>query len=378
VLQTVLPLALVLPSMMVVMSCVFIPYPVKPDVVQSETIPLSAEHTMVTLSPRKLLEKVTKEIKEANRNIEVVDGLTFRDVAFPEGDWNLARLLEPETCERVREQLGVDYLVLVGPMSYVEGEPRGHFVLWIGGYGAAQRDIESELAAVIVDLKTRETVSQVTSEAHGTQTAAGLFYFVLTIPITDSAAIRGLGDELARVITERAGSQPVRIAVLAGEPAADGDTEPADDELAIWNQGATSSMPSGSPRYEEIAGLTPDQLLAKAERGDAEARLQLYWSPRAPNRLSWLCRAADQGHPDAQYRLGLLHQYGKEGITQDPVQAYMWYRLAAANGHHPAAVEAQALLEKLTAGQAMEAEVFLLKWAPGQCALGLVSGDTRK
>ena len=101
-------------------------------------------------------------------------------------------------------------------MSYVEGEPRRHFGLWIGGYGAAQVDIESELAAVIVDLKTRETVSQVTSETHGTQTAAGLFYFVVTFPITDSAAIRGLGDEVARVITERAGSQPVRIAVLAG------------------------------------------------------------------------------------------------------------------------------------------------------------------
>jgi hypothetical protein len=358
------------------MSCVFIPYPTRPDVAQSEVITVADERTLVTLGPRKLLEKVTKEIQEANPAIDVVDGLTFRDVAFPEGDWNLAGLLEPEACERVREQLGVDYLVLVGPMSYVEGEPKGHFGLWIGGYGAAQVDIESELAAVIVDLKTREAVSQVTSEAHGTQTAAGLFYFVVTFPITDSAAIRGLGDEVARVITERAGTQPVRIAVLAGEPTTDSDTEPADDELAIWNQRMTSSMPSGSSRYEEIAGLTQEQLLAKAERGDAEARLQLYWSPRALNRLGWLCRAADQGHPDAQYRLGLLHQHGKEGMTQDPVQAYMWYRLAAANGHHPAAVEAQALLEKLSAGQAMEAEGLLQKWGPGQCELGLVSGDT--
>jgi len=371
--------ALLVPLLTVAMSCVFIPYPTRPDVAQSEIITVADEHTLVTLGPRKLLEKVTKEIQEANPAIDVVDGLTFRDVAFPEGDWNLARLLEPDACERVREQLGVDYLVLVGPMSYVEGEPKGHFGLWIGGYGAAQVDIESELAAVIVDLKTRETVSQVTSEARGTQTWAGLFYFVVTLPITDSAAIRGLGDEVARVITERAGSQTVRIAVLAGEPASESSTELAEEEPAIRDKLVPSTrMPSGSSRYDEIAGSTHEQLLAKAERGDAEAQLQLYWSPREPNRLSWLCRAADQGHPDAQYRLGLLHQHGNEGVSHDPVRAYMWYRLAAANGHYPAAVEAQAVLENLTAGQAMKAEGLLQKWRPEQCELGLVSGEPSK
>jgi hypothetical protein len=53
----------------------------------------------------------------------------------------------------------------------------------------------------------------------------------------------------------------------------------------------------------------------------------------------------------------------------------MWYRLAASNGHYPAAVEAQASLENLTAGQAMEAEALLQKWGPGQCEFRPISDD---
>jgi len=78
--------ALLVPLLTVAMSCVFIPYPTRPDVAQSEVITVADERTLVTLGPRKLLEKVTKEIQEANPAIDVVDGLTFRDVAFPEGD----------------------------------------------------------------------------------------------------------------------------------------------------------------------------------------------------------------------------------------------------------------------------------------------------
>jgi hypothetical protein len=53
----------------------------------------------------------------------------------------------------------------------------------------------------------------------------------------------------------------------------------------------------------------------------------------------------------------------------------MWYRLAAPNGHYPAAIDAQAVLEKLTAGQAMEAEALLQKWEPGQCEFRPISDD---
>jgi hypothetical protein len=142
------------------------------------------------------------------------------------------------------------------------------------------------------------------------------------------------------------------------------DTEPS---IAF-----TPGVPS---RYDEIAGLTHEELLARAEEGNAEAQLQLYWSTKGTKRLAWLCRAADQGHADAQYRLGLLHRYGNEGLRQDPMLAYMWYRLAASKGHYAAAIDAPVSIEDLTAGQAMEAEILVQKWRPGQCERDLPFTD---
>ena len=48
----------------------------------------------------------------------------------------------------------------------------------------------------------------------------------------------------------------------------------------------------------------------------------------------WLCGiygAANQGNDLAQQKLGLLYERG-DGVQKDYVQAYMWYKLGAANG----------------------------------------------
>ena len=53
----------------------------------------------------------------------------------------------------------------------------------------------------------------------------------------------------------------------------------------------------------------------------------------------WYRLAADQGHAEAQFNLGWMHDQGL-GVTQDYTQAVEWYRKAAEQGH----VEAQANL----------------------------------
>ena len=55
--------------------------------------------------------------------------------------------------------------------------------------------------------------------------------------------------------------------------------------------------------------------------------------------------------------------------------AYMWYRLAASKGHYAAAIDAPVSIEDLTAGQAMEAEILVQKWRPGQCERDLPFTD---
>ncbi len=47
--------------------------------------------------------------------------------------------------------------------------------------------------------------------------------------------------------------------------------------------------------------------------------------------MQWYSKAAEQGHADAQYNLGLMYYKG-QGVPQDNIRAYMWVNLAASNG----------------------------------------------
>lgn len=47
--------------------------------------------------------------------------------------------------------------------------------------------------------------------------------------------------------------------------------------------------------------------------------------------MEWYRRAADQGFPQAQVNLGIMHQHG-EGTPASPVAAYFWYALAEKQG----------------------------------------------
>ena len=42
-------------------------------------------------------------------------------------------------------------------------------------------------------------------------------------------------------------------------------------------------------------------------------------------------KAAEQGHADAQYNLGLMYDYGG-GVPEDDAEAVRWYRKAAEQG----------------------------------------------
>lgn len=48
--------------------------------------------------------------------------------------------------------------------------------------------------------------------------------------------------------------------------------------------------------------------------------------------LETLLTLARQGHPVAQFNLGVKYDFG-QGVAKDPAHAVRWYRLAAAQGH---------------------------------------------
>ncbi len=79
----------------------------------------------------------------------------------------------------------------------------------------------------------------------------------------------------------------------------------------------------------------------KAVGGNAEAQYMMgCWNanplegqaagikPDIREAAKWFRKAADQGHPEAQYNLGLAYANG-QGVAQDNIQALMWMNLAA-------------------------------------------------
>lgn len=52
-----------------------------------------------------------------------------------------------------------------------------------------------------------------------------------------------------------------------------------------------------------------------------------------PPNLETLRALADQGHPVAQFNLGVMHDFGQGGLAQDHKLALQWYARAAAQGH---------------------------------------------
>jgi hypothetical protein len=71
-----------------------------------------------------------------------------------------------------------------------------------------------------------------------------------------------------------------------------------------------------------------------------EAMFQRYWNdPQHKDAKKWLCRAADTGYSEAQYRLGLLYENGSEGVPKDSLRAYMWYQISVSAGDYTKTVD---------------------------------------
>jgi hypothetical protein len=194
-------------------SCV-LPYPIPADVKHIE-ITSFPDDAILTLGPRRVLTDVAESVTEADSNIEVIDGVLFRDTAFPEGDWLLRNMLMPNTCNRISEELDVDYLVLVSTKGVLTVEEKDTALpLLVLAFGATEK--EMTVNAILLDLKTGESVCQVSSQAHGTERYfMWVVFWAASGPYTWSSASTGLGEELSKIIRGHTASEKVRIAIMA-------------------------------------------------------------------------------------------------------------------------------------------------------------------
>lgn len=76
--------------------------------------------------------------------------------------------------------------------------------------------------------------------------------------------------------------------------------------------------------------------------------------------LEWIQKAADLGDAGAQYRLGAAHHRAilggsPENVSQSWINAYKWFRLAAAQGYQGAETACEVVNLNLTREDVMEA-----------------------
>lgn len=86
-------------------------------------------------------------------------------------------------------------------------------------------------------------------------------------------------------------------------------------------------------------------------------------SPNATEAVRWLKRGADQGDADCQYVLAHAYENGL-GVPQDNVQAFLWLILASRGGNDRAREHRQWLRERITAKQAGAAGELAREWRP--------------
>lgn len=108
---------------------------------------------------------------------------------------------------------------------------------------------------------------------------------------------------------------------------------------------------------------------ASAEQGNADAQFflgSIYLLPHTdiPEGLKWLRLSAEQGNQDAQLLLGKSYLEGLKELPADPVQADMWFRLAAHQNLPFYENELHAAERQMNAAQIAQGKALAASWKP--------------
>ncbi len=122
-------------------------------------------------------------------------------------------------------------------------------------------------------------------------------------------------------------------------------------------------------RFDGVRDSSPETVRKAAEQGDPDAqyKLGLLYDKGLvvlqdfAEAVKWYRKAAEQGHADAQNNLGFFYSKGW-AVPQDDVQAHKWWNLAAASGSRRAANNRDDIARKMTWTQIAEAQKMAREW----------------
>ncbi len=110
---------------------------------------------------------------------------------------------------------------------------------------------------------------------------------------------------------------------LGGGRGLKADPEAAKQAFRVARQGMEDTADPSDPHYEFSLGIIIERGYDGSKKDDSAA-------------CAHYLNAANSGHPNAQYKYGWCQQYGQVG-TKDLQDAALWYGRASENGHSDAA-----------------------------------------
>lgn len=198
-------------------GCVVVPYKPKAEIVDQRDVQIDSAAFVVTIAPRQLVGQFTKAIEDQDDLIKAVPPQEILDAAFIDEDASLAKMLEPETCARVRGRTGADFLVLIGEVTESTQDEHGGMAFYMGFFGATSSEEHSTAVATVIDLVNARPLAEVSSHAQGRSRGVGAFYGLFVVPLTGSSARDGLARAVVAGIRSQAGPGKLHIGVLAAE-----------------------------------------------------------------------------------------------------------------------------------------------------------------
>lgn len=189
---------------------------------------------------------------------------------------------------------------------------------------------------------------------------AAVMYFLLTIDYYawgKSALTRGEAEKAFVYFSKAANQGNVKAMFSAADMLEKGNGTPQDLPRAaeLFRQASEARHPCALYRYGSLLmtgkGVAKDArqaaklFMQAAELGSPEAQFEMGlmhaegrhgYDRDYRKSVEWYRKAAEMGHGSAQFNLASMYQFG-QGVDPDPVEAYIWYSLAANFGRTDAA-----------------------------------------
>lgn len=252
-------------------GCVIIPVPVKPEIEVLDAVTI-AEDARVTMGPRQLLDEVAKTIIDENQHIEIIDGLTFRDTAFPDGGWRMADLLDPSIARRTADALDVSHVAVIEIHKTNDWEETFNVFVPLA-FGAMSGEEKSRMSVTIFDLHEPSNTSEIWVTATGKARAFMLvIYGIGTEPLTLGSVYKGIAREIIAAVTVGQKKDQARIALLAAENIASLPDLPGDRHIPeTCGDNQLSYQDSEGDRNGDHRDNAPVSANSNVEAGDNEA-----------------------------------------------------------------------------------------------------------